>query len=72
MCTASLNQVTKYLDHNYLTFDNFNDMILQLSYFIDNPEELYSKRLKIFEFARSKLLWENYEKNIYRAYQLAG
>ncbi|HEX7179769.1 MAG TPA: glycosyltransferase, partial [Nitrososphaeraceae archaeon] len=72
MCTSSLKQVTEYLDGNCLTFDNYDDMILRLNYFRDNPEELYSKRLKILKFARSRLLWENYENNILRAYQLSG
>jgi glycosyltransferase involved in cell wall biosynthesis len=72
MCTSSLKQVIEYLEDNCLPFDNYNDMILQLNYFRDNPEELYYKRLKIFDFARSRLLWENYEDNILRAYQLSG
>jgi hypothetical protein len=45
-------------------------MASQLGYLKNNPEELYNKRLKIFEFARNNLIWNNYEKNIFRAYQL--
>jgi len=71
MCTSSLKQVTKYLGGNCLTFDNYHDLVHRLNYFRDNLEELYSRRLKIFKFARSRLLWENYENNILRAYQLA-
>jgi hypothetical protein len=46
-------------------------MALQLSYFKDNMDELYQRRLRIFEFARSNLLWDNYEKYILRAYELS-
>jgi hypothetical protein len=35
----------------------------------NDMDELYNKRLKIFEFARSKLIWENNEKNILSAYK---
>ena len=69
MLTSSLKQVIEYLEDNCLTFDNYDQMVSQLNYFKDNLSELYSQRLKIFEFARSRLLWENYEKNILRAYE---
>lgn len=70
MCTISLKPVSKYLLDNCLTFEDYNQLALQLSYFKENLDELYRKRLRIFEFARSNLLWENYEKYILRAYQM--
>ena len=71
MCTSSLKPVTEYLKDNCLTFDDSNQMLSQLNYFKDNLAELYSRRLKLFDFAKSNLLWENHEKNILRAYELA-
>ena len=71
MCTSSLKPVTEYLKDNCLTFDDSNQMVSQLNYFRDNLAELYGKRLKLFDFAKSNLLWENHEKNILRAYELA-
>ena len=71
MCTLSLKPVTKYLQDYCLTFEDYDQMALQLSYFKDNMEELYRKRLRIFEFARSNLLWDNHEKYILRAYDLS-
>lgn len=71
MCTLSLKPVTKYLQDNCLKFEDYDQMALQLSYFKDNMEELYRKRLRIFEFARSNLLWDNHEKYILRAYDLS-
>jgi glycosyltransferase involved in cell wall biosynthesis len=71
MCTSSLKPVTEYLKDNCFTFDDSNQMVLQLNYFKDNLTELHSRRLKLFDFAKSNLLWENHEKNILRAYELA-
>jgi glycosyltransferase involved in cell wall biosynthesis len=70
MCTSCLKPVSETLKENCITFENYNDLVSQLEYFKENLDELYNKRLKIFEFARNNLIWENYEKNIFRAYQL--
>jgi Glycosyltransferase Family 4 len=70
MCISSLKSVSETLKENCITFEDYNDMASQLDYFKYNLEELYNKRLKIFEFARNNLIWDNYEKNIFRAYQL--
>ncbi|HEY6885765.1 MAG TPA: hypothetical protein VI278_17165, partial [Nitrososphaeraceae archaeon] len=70
MACDCLKPVSETLKENCITFENYNDLILQLEYFKENLDELYNKRLKIFEFARNSLIWENYEKNIFRAYQL--
>ncbi|HZA07832.1 MAG TPA: glycosyltransferase [Nitrososphaeraceae archaeon] len=70
MCTSCLKPVSETLKENCITFENYNDLVSQLKYFKENLDELYNKRLKIFEFARNSLIWENYEKNIFRAYQL--
>ncbi len=69
MCVSSLKPITEYLLDHCLTFEDHNEMISQLKYFKENLDELNDKRMKIFEFARSNLVWENYEKNILRAYQ---
>ena len=71
MCTSSLKPVTKYLEDNCLTFEDYNQMALLLSYFKDNMEELYHKRIKIFKFALENLNWEKYEQNIFDAYKIA-
>jgi glycosyltransferase involved in cell wall biosynthesis len=69
MVTSSIKPVSQILEGNCVTFENYSDMASNLEYFRDNPEELHKKRLKIFEFARNNLIWENYEKNIFLAYQ---
>ena len=69
MCTSSLVTIRKILGQNCVTFDNYDEMASKLEYFKNNMEDLYEKRLKIFEFAKNHLLWENYEKNIINAYR---
>jgi len=70
MCTSSLKIVRETLKDSCATFEDYNDLASQLEYFKENMDELYNKRLKTFEFARNNLIWENYEKNIFHAYQL--
>lgn len=69
MCTSSLTSVNEYLKDNCMTFEDYQDMVQKLSYFKDNLNELYNKRLRIFEFAKENLIWENYEDNIFKAYK---
>ncbi|HKZ61487.1 MAG TPA: glycosyltransferase [Nitrososphaera sp.] len=69
MCTSSFETVSAILRENCATFQDYADMASQLEYFKDNMDELYKKRLKIFEFARNHLIWERYQNNIFRAYQ---
>ncbi len=71
MCTSSLKTISDTLKDNCMTFDDYDDLASKLKYFQNHLDELYEKRLKIFEFARKNLLWENYEQNILDAYKLA-
>jgi hypothetical protein len=70
MCTSSFKTIQATLKENCATFHDYGNLESQLHYFKDNLEELYKKRVKIFEFAQSNLLWEHNEENILRAYQL--
>jgi glycosyltransferase involved in cell wall biosynthesis len=70
MCTSSFETISATLKKNCVTFDDYDDLASQLQYFKENLDELYKRRLKIFEFARNELTWEKYEKNIFRPYQL--
>ena len=70
ICTASLEPVIETLKEHCTTFEDHADMVSKLAYFRDNLDELYNKRLRIFDYARRNLIWETYEKNINRAYQL--
>jgi len=70
MCTASLKSIKETLKDNCMMFEDYDELASQLEYLRDHMEELYAKRIKTFEFARSNLVWEKYENNIFRAYQL--
>lgn len=70
MCTSSFATVTETMKGNCATFEDYDDMALQLAFYKENMDELYRRRLEIFRFARNELVWETVEKNILRAYQL--
>ena len=69
VCTSSFSDVVETLDKNCTPFEDYNDLVSKLLYFRDNKDELYKKRLKIFDFAKENLTWEKYEKSIIEAYK---
>jgi len=71
MCTTSLKVVIETLKEHCTTFEDYNDMASKLLYFKENLDELYAKRIKIYDYARDILIWEKNDKNIIRAYSLA-
>jgi hypothetical protein len=70
MLTSDLTSLTDTLGENCSTFENYGEMAKKMRYFVHNMDELYKKRVKIFDYARNSLIWENYEKNIMQAYSL--
>jgi len=70
MCTSSLTTIQETLKNNCSTFDDYETLVPQLEYFKFNPEVLYDKRVRIFEFAQANLIWEKNEQHIIRAYQM--
>jgi glycosyltransferase involved in cell wall biosynthesis len=71
MCTSSLQTIIDTLKNNCVTFENYEDMVDKLTYFKNNMDDLYNKRIKTYEFAKENLIWDKYEENIIRAYKLA-
>jgi glycosyltransferase involved in cell wall biosynthesis len=69
-CTSSFSSVIESFKGNCEVFEDYDDILLKLKYFRENREQLYEKRLKSFAHARSNLIWENYENNIFKAYKL--
>lgn len=67
--SSSLKMVINALKENCATFDDYESLVSQLQSLKEDLDALYNKRLKIFEFARSKLVWENYDNNIFAAYR---
>lgn len=70
MCTRSLTTIQETLKNNCSAFDDYETLMSQLEYFKSNPDILYNKRLGIFEYAQSNLIWEKNEKAILRTYQI--
>ena len=71
LCTSSFETVIETLKENCQIFDTYQELASQLQYYKENTDELYKKRLNIFEFARHYLVWDNFEHEILNAYQAA-
>lgn len=70
MLTSDLRSVVSTLEDNCLTFEDYDDLASKLEYFRSNTDELYERRLKIFNYARKNLFWEKHEQKIMDAYKL--
>ncbi|MGB7557896.1 MAG: hypothetical protein WBM37_05195, partial [Nitrososphaeraceae archaeon] len=68
-CTSSLNVIKQILKEHCITFDDYEGMATKLMYFKENLDELYKRRLQIFNYARENLIWEKNEKFISEAYR---
>jgi hypothetical protein len=71
MVTSDLTSVIRTLQGNCLSFEDYDDLALKLKHYKSNMDELYRKRLNIFNYARRNLIWEKYERNIFSAYNSA-
>ncbi|VFJ15007.1 glycosyltransferase [Candidatus Nitrosocosmicus franklandus] len=71
LSTNSLQPIFDSLQDNVVGFDDYVDMVDKVKNLLSDLEQVFVKRLKTYEFARSNLLWENYEDNIFEAYRLA-
>ena len=70
MLTSDLTSVINTLGDNCLAFEDYDDLASKLEYFKSNMDDLYEKRLKIFNYARTNLVWEKHDKKILDAYKL--
>lgn len=71
MVTSDLGSVIHTLEDNCLTFEDYDDLALKLQNIKTSLDGLYKRRLNIFKYARSNLIWEKYERNIISAYNSA-
>ena len=67
--TSDLRSVIHTLEDNCFTFEDYDDLALKLQNIKTNMDELYDKRLKIFNYARRNLVWERYENKIIDSYK---
>jgi glycosyltransferase involved in cell wall biosynthesis len=70
LCTSSFKPVTDTLEGNCSPFEDYSDLVEKMEYYKNNIDEIYSKRIRIFEFAKSNLIWEKTEFNIFDAYRV--
>ena len=71
LSTNSIKPIFDELKDNVIGFEDYDDLTHQLKYFKTKPDEVFSKRLKTFEFARQHILWENHEEYILESYKYA-
>jgi glycosyltransferase involved in cell wall biosynthesis len=69
VCTSSFAVIKEILGEHCTTFEDYEDMASKLKYFKENLDELYNRRLRLFEFARENLIWEKNESSIIEAYR---
>src|ERR671918_1618443 len=69
VCTFSFAVIKEILGEHCITFEDYEDMASKLKYFKENMDELYKRRLRVFEFARENLIWEKNESSIIEAYR---
>ncbi len=69
MTTSGFKPVKEILEDHCITFEDYSDMTSKLMHFKENLNELYKRRLRIFDYAREKLIWENNEHKIIEAYK---
>jgi glycosyltransferase involved in cell wall biosynthesis len=70
MCTNSFKDIKSVLKEHCVTFDDYEEMKEELLYFKNSMDELYYKRINLFEYARNNLIWELNEKQILEAYKI--
>jgi len=69
LTSSGFEPVKQILKEHCITFDDYEGMATKLMYFKENLDELYKRRLQIFEYARENLIWEKNEKFISEAYR---
>ena len=69
LSTSGFEPINAILGDHCITFEDYEDMASKLKYFKENLDELYKRRLRLFEFARENLIWEKNESSIIEAYR---
>jgi glycosyltransferase involved in cell wall biosynthesis len=69
LSTSGFEPIKDILGEHCIAFEDYEDMASKLKYFKENLDELYKRRLRLFEFARENLIWEKNESSIMEAYR---
>jgi glycosyltransferase involved in cell wall biosynthesis len=69
LSTSGFTPINAILGNHCIMFEDYEDMASKLNYFKENLDELYQRRLRVFEFARENLIWEKNERSIIEAYR---
>jgi glycosyltransferase involved in cell wall biosynthesis len=69
LISSGFEPVKQILKEHCITFDDYEDMAEKLIYFKENLDDLYNRRLKIFDYSHENLIWEKNETFITEAYK---
>jgi glycosyltransferase involved in cell wall biosynthesis len=69
LISSGFEPVKQILKEHCISFDDYEDMAKKLTYFKENLNDLYDRRLKIFDYSRENLIWEKNETFITEAYK---
>jgi glycosyltransferase involved in cell wall biosynthesis len=69
LISSGFEPVKQILKEHCVTFDDYEGMVSRLMYFKENLDDMYRRRLQIFDYARENLIWEKNEKFITEAYR---
>ncbi|MGD1834166.1 MAG: hypothetical protein ACPKQO_00410, partial [Nitrososphaeraceae archaeon] len=70
LCTSDLTEIINTLNNNCEVFEDYNDLISKLKYYYNNYDELYKKKMNLYNFAKENLTCEKYDQNILNAYKI--
>ncbi|MDR4513035.1 MAG: glycosyltransferase [Nitrososphaeraceae archaeon] len=70
LATSLFTSIKEHLGNNCIMYEDNAELSNNLNYFKTNLEELYQRRIAIFNYARENLLWENYENKILDIYKV--
>jgi len=69
LISSGFEPVKQILKEHCITFDDYEDMVRKLIYFKENLNDLYNRRLKVFDYSHENLIWEKNETFITEAYK---
>lgn len=69
---AFLESVINSMDGLAIPFKNYDNLVEIIKYYRESPSQVFDIRKSIYNHARNNLIWENYEGNIFDAYNKAS
>lgn len=69
--TSSLTCISHDLKEHCISFDNYEDLLIKVNMIRTDLDNIFSRRVKSYFYARNNLLWEKFEANIFASYKIS-